>query len=206
MYWLIDVVAVILLLAAIWYGFNRGLVKLASGAGIVILRVVCVAAGAFLFLAIMQSVGIVDALTNSLANMFGQTEKFAIASVAEKLTSWQNILATLICLIPAVILSMLIFWVAFHYLEKLVEKIELKGNLALVDKILGIVIIVILFFVIYALILAVIGAFAYNGVMLYLDEMLRACPLTGLIYKHNAFLGAFKDMGVIVWISQHIAG
>lgn len=194
MYWLIDIVAVILLLAAIWYGFNRGLVKLASGAAIVILRIVCVAAGALFFLFIFQWIGAVDALTNAMANIFGQAERFAIGAVAEYLVDWQNILATCIILIPSIILSMLIFWFLFHWLEKLVEKIEVKGSLNLVDKILGIVMMVIILILVYAVILGVINGFAENGLMLYLDEVLRACPFTGFIYKHNIFSGVFVKM------------
>lgn len=206
MYFLIDVVVVILALLTAYAAFRRGLAGLAGGAFVVIFRIAFVLGGAFLLLLLFQAIGVVDALTNFFVGIFGQTEAFAVASIAEKLASWPNILATFVALIPSFILSYLIFGFLFRYLEKLTKKISVSGTLGFVDTVLGIFIAVTAFFIFYAILLAIVYSFANHGGLLYLDEVLRACPLTGLIYKNNAFVSAIDDMGITAKIMNAING
>ena len=206
MYFLIDVIAVVLLLASIYGGFRCGVVKMTGGAFVYFFRIAFVAAGTFAILLLFQAIGVVNALTDFFAGIFGQTDAIAIASLAERLASVPNIVATVVALIPSVIISYLVFVVAFHYLEKLVKKITITGTLGLADRIFGLAVAVALYFIVYAIILGVIRSFANYGGLTYLDEILTACPLTGLIYKHNAFVSAFDNMGFAAKIMGAIKG
>ena len=196
MYWLIDVVMVIALLLAIYGGFKNGLVKIASSAFVYLFRVIFLFAGAFGFLLFFRATGAINGLTNFFAGVLGQTDELPLMSVSEKLASAPNMLATAVCFLPSLALSYVVFAFGFRYLDKLTDKISVTGTLGLLDKIFGMSFAIIAFFLFEAIILAVFYSFANHGGLLYLDEVLRACPFTGLIYKNNIFVDAIDETGL----------
>lgn len=204
MYWLIDVVAVIALLAAIYSGFKNGLVKIAGSAFVYAFRVLFLFAGAFGFLLFFRATGAVNGLTNFFAGILGQTDEIPVMSISEKLASAPNMLASAVCFLPSLLLSYVVFAFAFKYLNKLVSKIEISGTLGLLDRIFGMALALIAFFIFYAIILAIFYSFANHGGLLYLDEVLRACSLTGVIYKNNAFVEAIDGMGFAATIMNAV--
>ena len=195
MYWLIDVVAVIVLLLAIYGGFKNGLAKIAGSAFVYVFRILFLLAGALGFLLFFRATGAINGLTNFFAGILGQTDELPLMSASELLASAPNMLATAVCFLPSLALSYVVFAFLFRYLDKLTEKISLSGTLGIWDRIAGMIIAFISFFVFYAIVLAIFYSFANHGGLLYLDEVLRACPLTGLIYKNNVFVDAIDGMG-----------
>ena len=195
MFWLIDVLAVIVMLTVMYIGYRNGLFGMVGGAIVYLLRIAFALAGAFLFLLLFQKIGAVDALTLGFAKLFGKSTEFAIVG------SLPNIFATIVFLILAFIIAYLIVMVAFHYLQKLVANVKVGGGmLGLLDRIFGVVVAFIFFLVVYAFFLAIIRAFANQGAMEYFDELLAACPLSGIIYKHNAFVPVIENTGIITKI------
>lgn len=199
MFWLIDVLAVIVLLAVVYIGFRNGLFGMVTGAVVYLFRIAFAFAGAFLFLLLFQKIGAVDALTLGFARLFGKSAEFAIVG------SLPNIFATVVFLIIGFVLAYLIVMFAFHFLEKLARNAKVNGGtLGVLDCVFGMIVAAIFFFAVYSFILAVIRAFANQGALEYFDELLTACPLTGIIYRHNAFVPVIENTGIVAKILHPI--
>lgn len=205
MIWLIDIVAVVALLFAGFGGYRRGLAAMSSGVLVFLLRIVLALALGFLILLAFQATGAVDALTLTFDGAFGQ---MPIESIGEiQLGSLGNFLATMVFGLLSFAVAYVIVMVGFHFLEKLIKNFNLtEGTFGLVNKILGAVIGVTAYMLVLAIVLAFIYSFAEVGLIVYFDEVLRACPLTGLIYTNNGFVKVVSESGIAQFFQNLASG
>ena len=204
MIWVIDIIVVAALLFSGFGGFRRGLVGMAGGALVFLLRIVFALAVGFAILLAFQKFGAVNALTITFDKAFGEMPVDEIGGV--ELGSIGNIIATAIFGLIAFAIAYIIVMIVFHFVGKLVEKIKIGGTLGLVDKILGAVLGVAVYVLLLAMILAFIYAFAEVGLIVYFDELLRACPITGLLYANNGFSKIAIDTGIAQFVQRTLTG
>lgn len=186
MYWLLDILIVALIALAIFGGVKKGFTGMLGGVGAFCLKFVFVIVVTAAFLLVMQLTGVIDALTLAFEKAIGESSLYPSAIVA-------NILATALFLLVGVSLS----WFGVFLLIRLINskrkaKITACCN-AVVGGVIAGVLALLLVYVIYAFLHA---AASYGGVPAT-DELLRACPISGLLYRYNPFNAMFGNMSFI---------
>lgn len=186
MYWLLDILIVALIALAAFGGVKKGFFGMLSGVGAFCLKFVSVIIVTGLFLLLMQVTGVIDALTLPFVKAMGESSLYKSEMIA-------NILATAIFLLVGVSLS----WFGVYLIIKLIKSKQKTKLPACWDTVVGGVLAgvlaLLLVYVIYAFLHAVA---AYGGVPA-MDELLRACPISGLLYKYNPFNAMFGNMSFI---------
>ena len=204
MIWVIDIIAVVVLLFACIGGFRRGLVGMASGALVILLRVAFSLALAFVILLAFQTFGAVNAVTLTFDKALGIMPVDSIGGI--ELGSIGNILATSIFALISFVIAYIVIAVAFRLIGKLIKKFSLNGTLGVVDRILGAIVGVAIYYLLLSIVLVFIYSFAEVGLIVYFDELLRACPIVGLLYTHNVFVKVVTDMGVAQFFLRALTG
>ncbi|MBO7368666.1 MAG: hypothetical protein J6Y44_02390 [Clostridia bacterium] len=205
MIWIIDIIAVVALLFVGFGGYRRGLAAMSSGALVFFLRIVLALALGFLILLAFQATGAVDALTLTFDRAFGLMPIESIGDI--QLGSLGNFFATVTFGVISFAISYVILMIAFHFIEKLFKNFDVSGGtVGLVNRILGAFIGVTVYMLIVAIILAFIHAFAEVGLIVYFDEVLRACPLTGLLYSNNGFSKVVGESGIAQFVQNLLRG
>ncbi len=186
MYWLLDILIVALIALAAFGGVKKGFVGMLSGVGAFFLKFVCVIIVTGLFVLLMQATGVIDALTLPLVKAFGESSLYESKKIA-------NIVATAIFALIGISFS----WLGVYLVVKFIKSKQLTTEHATWDTVVGGVVAgvlaLLLIYIIYAFIHAVVAC----GGLPATDELLRACPISGLLYRYNPFNAMFGNMSFI---------
>ncbi len=186
MYWLLDILIVALIVLAIFGGVKKGFVGMLSGVGAFFLKFVCVIIITGLFVLLMQATGVIDALTLPLVKAFGESNLYQSEMIA-------NILATAIFALIGISLS----WFGVYLVVKLIKSKQSATEHATWNTVVGGVVAGVLCLLLVYIAYAFIHAVVACGGLPATDELLRACPISGLLYRYNPFNAMFGNMSFI---------
>ena len=188
MHWVLDILIVVLLAAALFLGYKKGLLGMATGVLAVILMLALTLVGIAGFLLLCYKLGVIDSLAYLLiqgpigeTNMIFEIVNFTSYDVCQ-------ILATIILALISFVLSYFLVIYLFKGIKALLDKIERQGVFEIVDGTLGLVVnAVIVLGVIWA-IFGLVYAISYNGDGVFvggIDRVFRAGKITRWFYEIN---------------------
>ena len=186
MYWLLDILIVALIALAAYGGVKKGFVGMLSGVGAFFLKFICVIIVTGLFILLMQATGVIDALTLPLIKAFGESNIYQSKMIA-------NIVATAIFVLIGISLS----WFGVYLVVKYINSKSKKGELPLWNTVVGGVVAGVLALLFIYVVYAFIHAVSLYGGLPATDGLLRACPISGLLYRYNPFNALFGNMSFI---------
>lgn len=191
MNWIIDVLALLLILGLSIYGYRRGFFN----STINLLLVVLVIFGAIGLAYIttttfLTTEGVVDELYYAFLNLLGNSKIEGGQEIVEQIAYY---LATGVL----VILTFIIYDVLLHLVRKLILKFFAKtifklGLFRFIDKLLGLVFnLAISLFIVFGL-MALIRFFAStSNVLIYVNEFFKSCEILGIFYDINPLNNLF---------------
>lgn len=195
MYWLLDVLMILLIVAALLLGYRRGIVNMLATTFAVLLLLVFGIAGAAGFLLLLYKVGAVDNLGYMLLNVFGETNSlFSLIGI----TSFDvcQIVSALILFLLAAVISGAIFVAAGWGLKKLCDKIPNNGVFGIISGSLGAIIYLAIVLAFFWAITGLFYALAQNGGAFSQDlcNFFESCQVSGWLFKINPIKELFAQM------------
>ena len=196
MYWVVDILFILALVATMFFCYKGGFLKLITG----ILKFVFLIVFGLLYIAalllLLYKLGVVDGFAVLLLNVIGETNL---------LFELMNITSFDVCQILAFVILFIVCWIisafavryTFKLFEYIVRNVHRKGAFKVVDGIIGLlvgmVVIVGLFLAIqgvsYGIYAASDGKFCEG-----LHEVFKACKITGFIYDINPLKDLFASI------------
>ncbi len=191
MYWIIDVIVIAIVLSALIIGVKRGFLRMVGGLLSFVLAPVLTVAGIGLFILLLYKLGVVDQMTLLMVKVIGETNSlFGLMHIESYDVAYY--LGLVVLAIIGFIISYILVILLFKGLSKAMQNCGKKGAVRVIDAILGVIIRLVICAAIILGLFAVIHAL--KDTLAGLDELLRACPLSGLIYKHNPFNELMADV------------
>ena len=189
MYWILDVVVLLLLALTVFCSIKAGITGMTGGfLGIVIhIALFFVMSAGFVFL--FHVFGIIDAFAAMLANVIGTT---AIVTEFFPMEYIYDGFAIFALAVISFILSYIIVTLLFKAIGSLFTKKPVIGG---VNKTIGCIVGVCLYVGVVACVFGCIHAFADAGSLQAADEVLRANVVSGFVYRVNPLNGVFNDLG-----------
>ncbi len=188
MYWILDVIVILLTLIAIICGYKRGIVDmLATFISVILLFALAIVGGAG-FLLLFYKLNVVDNFAYAWISVLGETNSlFSLLNM----TSFDvcQIISALILFIIGLIISAVIFVYLGKLLRTVYDKIPHTGVFGVVCGVLGSVVYLAL---VYGVLLAAFGSIHAlsgkgNEFFMRIDEFLRSCTISGWLYDINPF-------------------
>lgn len=195
MYWLLDIIVVLLAVIAIICGYRRGILDmLATTLSVVILFALAIAGGAG-FLLLFYKLNVVDNFAYILINGLGETN--AIFNMFN-MTSFDicQLLSALLLLILGVIISTIICVLIARLLRNVYDKLPDRGPVGVISSILGVLVYLVILFGVLLAVFAVINTLSANGNEFFygFDEFLRSCTICGWLYEINPLNALFASL------------
>ncbi len=186
MFYFVDLFIIFLLGLVVNSGIKGGATGMLRGIGSFILRAVIVALSTVLLLLLFQVIGAISGLTSALRSVVGESSLYDPKLIA-------NIIAVFVFAIVGFIIGHVLVSVVFKLINK-VELKELQGGYKVCNKIIGCILAIFFFLVIYAIILAFIFVVSEKGILTATDELFRATKVSSLLYNNNPFVPLFSSM------------
>ncbi|MBO4572782.1 MAG: hypothetical protein J5762_03330 [Clostridia bacterium] len=191
MYWLLDVGVIALLIAAVADGYRRGIIRMLLGVGAFLLRLIFTLVFMALIVFVAEMTGALDALTLAFVKAMGQSGILQMAGLSTEQVA--NIFAAAVFAVVGIIVAIVLLF----FISRAMRRASLKsGKPFLVNRIIGVIVWIALYAALLLVVLGVIRAIANNNGLLELDEMLRACPITGWVYKINPLTSIIDRTGI----------
>lgn len=188
MYWLVDVVVILLLVLTVVGSIRAGITGMIGGIIAFLLRIVFVVAFTAGFLYLFQITGVVDALSLAFLRLIGNSGIYPSETVCD--------VFSLISLgVLSFVVAYLLTLVIYKIFGKLFSKIHLTGGFGVASKVIGCVVGVCLYVGVVACVFAGIHAFAEAGSFQAADEVMRANIISGFLYRVNPLNSLFSDLG-----------
>jgi|GEM_PF-3194219 len=197
MYWLLDVAVLVLLLIVISAALRRGVLGILVGVGSFILRFLYTILFTGLFVFICQITGLIDALTLPMTKAIADSTIYDSAMVANFLAA--AILAVIGLLFAIFTLFIIVKTASAAYRKK-------SRPAGFINRTLGLIIGVVLYVGGLYAIFGVVHAFVNAGAFPATDELLRACPVTNLLYNKNILTKIVYDTGLPKMIINALSG
>ncbi|MBR6688367.1 MAG: hypothetical protein IKL77_06425 [Clostridia bacterium] len=197
MHWVLDILIVVILAAALFLGYKKGLLGMATGVLAVILMLALTLVGIAGFLLLFYKLGVIDNLAYLLVQgPIGETNL-----IFEKLqfTSYDvcQILAAVILAFISFILSYFLVIYLFKGIKALMDNIERQGVFEVVDGTLGLVVNAVIVLGITWAVLGLVYAISYNGDGVFIggiDRVFRAGTITRWFYEINPLNDLFISL------------
>ncbi len=186
MFYFVDLFILFLLGLVINSGIKGGATGMLRGLGSFILRAVVVALGMVLMLLLFHAIGAISGLTSALRSFVGESSLYDSKLIA-------NILAVFVFALIAFIIGHVIVFAVFKLINKVQIK-ELQGGYKVANKIIGCILAIVFFLVIYAIILAFIYVVSEKGILTATDELFRATKISSLLYNNNPFVSLVQPI------------
>ncbi len=195
MYWILDVIVILLTLIAIICGYKRGIVDmLATLISVILLFALAIVGGAG-FLLLFYKLNVVDNFAYAWISILGETNSlFSLLNMSS--FDVCQIISALCFLIIGLIISAVIFVYLGKLLRSLYDKIPHVGVFGVISGVLGAIVYLAIVFGVLLAVFGVIHALNDKGneFFMRLDEFLRSCTLSGWLYDINPFNGLFADL------------
>lgn len=195
MYWILDVIVILLTLIAIICGYKRGIVDMfATLVSVILLFALAIVGGAG-FLLLFYKLNVVDNFAYAWISVLGETNSlFSLLNMSS--FDVCQIISALCFLIIGLIISAVIFIYLGKLLRSLYDKIPHGGVFGVISGVLGSIVYLAILFVVLLAAFGAIHALSDKGneFFMRLDEFLRSCTLSGWLYDINPFNGLFADL------------
>ena len=184
MYLLVDLAVVLLLFFAVWRGIKKGFFQTSYGIiGSLLVIAFSVALSAIIVL-IVYKLGAIDGLKFAIVKVIGETN-----GLFEKLNVTSEQVAYYIALgliaIVAFIISYPIMLLAHKKFLEFTDNCRDNIVFRVADSTVGVIVNTALCVGVILGAFAIINAFASSGMLNGCDEVLRACPISNIIYEKN---------------------
>ncbi|MBP5177547.1 MAG: hypothetical protein ILP02_03065 [Clostridia bacterium] len=200
MYWLFDVALIALFIAVFVDGLRKGVSGILFGVFSFFLRflytVVVVAAVVLVF----ELTGMVTALAMPIQRGLGESSIFPAVS-GGMMTS--EVLANAISALIFAIVGIAVAVITMFFISRAVRRARIvkgagpsKSVIGIINRVIGVIITVAVFMAFVFIVFAFIHSIADAGGFHATDEMLRACPVSSLIYKNNPLTKLLNDTGL----------
>lgn len=200
MYILLDLAILLLLFVGVFRGIKKGFFNTSYGLIGSLLVIVFGAAFAGVLTVLVLKLGLIADLQYGFINLIGETNGLfeSLKITSEQVAYWLAIgIVFIVCFI--------ISYVIMLYLNKgflrLMEEARENVVFRVIDSFVGLVVNVAL---VGGLVLGVFGlvhGFNAHNLLTSFDEVIRACPLSGLIYEVNPLNSVFENLGFIETIA-----
>ena len=188
MYWILDVVVLLLLALTVFCSIKAGITGIFGGVLRFVLRVALLVAITAGFLFLFQVFGIIDARSAAFLKVVGNSGIYPSQYVCDGF-------AIAVFALLSFILSYIIVILLFKAVGALFSNVHLHGAASVVSKVAGCIVGVCLYVGVIACIFGCIHAFADAGSLQAADEVLRANVVSGFVYRVNPLNGVFNDLG-----------
>ena len=196
MYWLLDVGVIALLVAAIADGYRRGIIRMLLGLGAFFLRIIYTLLIAVVVLFIAQMVGALDALTLALTKALGESSFYSTEMFA-------NFIAAAIFAVVGIVIGV----VTLFFIVRACRRAAAKSKKPFIfNRLLGVIVWIVIFVALLLVILGFLRALANAGGLLSVDEVIRACPITGWVYKINPLTSIIEKTKIPYYIIKYASG
>lgn len=195
MYWILDVLVLLFLGLAIFFGYKRGFVKAAvMFLAVLLLAVVAIALGVG-FLLLCYKVGGVNNFAYALLDVFGETNGLFGMLGLQSFDVCQLVSAILF-LIFGLIIGVVVVVILGKLLHKLIDKIPSKGAFGIVTGVLGAILYVVLLLALIFAILGITYGFSAHGrpFSSKVQELYDSCAVVGFLSKINPLNGLFESL------------
>ena len=201
MYWLFDIAIIALFIAVFVDGLKKGLSGLLLGIFSFFLRFLYTIVVAALIVAIFQLTGLVDALSEPIAKGLGESSLYPTDMVA----TGSALIFFIIGLNIAVVT--LFFIIRGIRRSRIARGAGPSRNFfGVLNRILGIIVAVGLLSAFTLVIFGFIHGVVECGGFQATGELLRACPVSGLIYKYNPLNGIISDSRIPYFVYNAFHG
>lgn len=195
MYIILDVAIVFLIVAGIISGIKKGFIGLCFDVLGYFLFLGLAGVVATGLLALFYRLGAVDSLAIVFYRLIGSTNSlFEIIGTTSQAVSFY-ISAIIVFLISFVVAYIAIMFL-FRYVADALVKLRDDGVIRTIDNILGVA----LNLAVTIGLIWVVFSFSYsfngNGILIGFNEVIRACPISGFIYKYNPLNGLWDSLTI----------
>ena len=192
MYWLFDVALVALFVAVFIDGFSKGISGLFLGIISFFLRFLYTIVVAAAVLMLFEFTGLIDALTVPIAKGLGESSLYPTPILANGLAALVFFLIGL-----GVAVVTLFFIIRAIRRARIVNGAGPSSSVfGVINRVIGIIVAVGLLCAFVLVIFGFIHGIVACGGFPATDEFLRACPISGLIYKNNPLKAILYDTGI----------
>lgn len=194
MYWLVDVVFILLLVITIVCSIKAGITGIFNGLifGFV-MKIVLLVAFTAGFLLLFEYTGAVDALSVAFGRLVGNSSFYPSETVCD-------IFAIALFAFISFLLGFLLMFLVYKLFAKIFANCKLKGGASVVNKVIGCIVGVCLYVGVAACLFGCIHAFADAGSMQAADEVMRANVVSGFLYEINPLNGLFNDLNFAPYV------
>lgn len=195
MYWLIDLAVILLIVLAVVRGVKKGFFNGSfTLIGFFIMLALSVALTA-VFVLLFYKLGAIDQLTFVFAKALGETGPF-LGKIGVTTANVAYYISLAIVAIICFIVSYIIVIKLCGLLRRGMESCRDHSRaFRIIDSTIGVVVNLALVGVLLVGVFGFFHAFNTTDMFTSVDEALRACPISGLLYNHNPVNSLFADMG-----------
>ena len=199
MYWILDVVVLLLLALTVFGSIKAGITGMVGGVFRFVLRVALIIALMAVFLFLFHVFGIIDALSAAFLRIVGNSGFYTSQYVCDGF-------AIAVFALLSFVLAYIIVLLLFKAVGALFSNVHLHGAANVISKVIGCIVGVGLYVGVIACVFGCIHSFADAGSMLAADEVLRANVISGFVYKINPLNSVFNDLGFASQLLEYIHG
>lgn len=194
MYWLVDIVFVLLLVLTVVCSIKAGITGIFNGLVFgFIIKIVLFAAFTAGFLLLFEYTGAIDALGVFFGRITGASSYYDTNYVSE-------VMAILVFTLISLLLGILLMFLVCKLFAKIFANCKGKGDVNIVNKIVGGIVGTCLYVGVIACVFGCIHAFADAGSMQAADEVMRANIVSGFLYKINPLNALFNDLNFAPYV------
>ncbi len=196
MYILLDIAVVVLLIIAVWRGLKKGFFNTSYGFIGALLVIAFSAVFAVILTIGLYKLGITTQMQYGFINLIGETNGlFKLLNVtSEQIAYW---LALAVVFIVLFILCYIVMLLLNKSFLGLMEDCRDNKVFMVIDSTIGLIINLALVVVLVLGLYAIVYSLNSINMLTSFDEVIRACPLSGLIYKVNPLNEIIKGFLII---------
>ncbi len=201
MYLLVDLAVILLLFIAVWRGIKKGFFQTSYGIiGSLLVIAFSVALSAVIVL-LFYKFGVIDSLKLAIVKVIGETNGlFAKLNVTSEQVAYYIALG-LIAIVAFIISYPIMLLIHNKFLE-FTDNCRDNIFFRVADSTVGVLINTALCVGVILGAFAIIYSFASNGMLNGCDEVLRACPISNLIYEKNPLNEILLNTNVVQTIAN----